>query len=216
MNTYKNVVRDARDAQVQFSSAISSIDNFSTSFGGDEWQLSESMEMIAKTIAARNVLGFSRQTFFIRFGSWDHHDEVLNSQSEQLAVLDNALDEFNSVLNELNMADCVTVFTISDFGRTLTSNGNGTDHGWGGNALVMGGALNGQDMYGSFPSLDLGNNLDTGGGVLIPTLSADEYFAELALWFGVSPSELSTILPNIGNFYNINSGNAPIGFLQMT
>jgi uncharacterized protein (DUF1501 family) len=216
MDSYKNTIRNARDAHLQFSSAIEGVTSFNTQFSGDEWELSESMEMIAKVIASRNVLGFSRQTFFIHFGGWDHHDEVLNSQDEMLGVLSNALGEFNSVMEELNVSDCVTVFTISDFARTLTSNGNGTDHGWGGNCLVTGGALNGKNIYGTYPSLALGNNLDIGGGVLIPTTSADEYFAELAMWFGVSNSELSTILPNIGNFYNTGSGTPPVGFMQMS
>ncbi len=92
------------------------------------------------------------------------------------------------------MFDSVTTFTISDFGRTLTSNGNGSDHAWGGNALVMGGDIKGGDMYGTFPSLALGGAYEVHNGVLIPTTSNDNYFAELALWFGVSPSDLSTLV----------------------
>ena len=132
-----------------------------------------------------------------------------------LYIVDQALGSFNDVLEELGLQDCVTTFTISEFGRTLTSNGNGTDHAWGGNVMVMGGQqLNGGQIFGDYPSLALGNNLEIGNGVLIPTTSADEYFAELAMWFGVGSAELATIFPNLSNFYSIGSG-APIGFLNI-
>ncbi len=113
------------------------------------------------------------------------------------------------------MFDGVTTFTISDFGRTLTSNGNGSDHAWGGNALVMGGDIKGGDMYGTFPSLALGGEYEIHNGVLIPTTSNDQYFAELALWFGVSPGDLSTLFPNIGNFYDTGSSAPPLGFMNL-
>lgn len=96
----------------------------------------------------------------------------------------------------------------------MTSNGNGTDHGWGGNIFVMGDTINGGQVFGNYPSLALGTNLDVGGGVLIPTTSCDEYFAELAIWFGIEPSELSTTFPNVGNFCDASSGVNPIGFIS--
>ena len=94
------------------------------------------------------------------------------------------------------------------------SNGFGTDHAWGGNALVFGGAVNGGEIYGQYPSLALNNELELGNGVLLPELCTDEYFAELALWLGVDSSELEDIFPNIANFYTPGSGN-PIGFLNI-
>ena len=112
------------------------------------------------------------------------------------------------------MDDKVTLFTESEFARTLNSNGAGSDHGWGGNHIVMGGAVKGREIYGTYPDLYSGSSQDTGRGRLIPSLSVDEYFAELALWFGVSPSDLSTVLPNIDRFYDPGSG-APVGFLQV-
>ena len=115
---------------------------------------------------------------------------------------------------EMGIFDNVITFTMSEFGRTLTSNGNGSDHAWGGNTMVMGGKVDGGKIFGSFPSLEIDNNLDVGRGRLIPTLSNDEYFAELAIWLGVAPSDLSTIFPNIGNFYNTTSGEMPIGFIN--
>ena len=152
------------------------------------------------------------QTFFILFGGWDHHDEVLNSQGAMLPVVSKALGEFHSALTELNVLQDVVTFTASDFGRTLTSNGRGSDHAWGGNHMVMGGPVQGGDIYGTYPQLFEDNPLDTGRGRLIPTTSCDEYFAELATWLGVGTSDLSTVIPNIERFYNPGSG-APVGFL---
>jgi len=97
--------------------------------------------MVAKTIASRSVLNMNRQVFVVPFFGWDHHDEVLNNQTSMLNVLDKGLGEFYTVLEELGVADKVTTFTASEFGRTLTSNGNGSDHGWGGHSFIMGGAV---------------------------------------------------------------------------
>ena len=113
---------------------------------------------------------------------------------------------------EIGIADRVTTFTASDFGRTLSSNGRGSDHAWGGNMMVMGGAVQGGDIYGSYPSLALGGPVDTGRGRLIPTLSVDEYFADLALWFGVPAADLDQVLPNIRRFYT-PGGAPPIGMM---
>ena len=131
-----------------------------------------------------------------------------------LSVVSKAMKEFDDAMTELGIQNQVTTFTASDFGRTLTSNGQGSDHAWGGNHMVMGG-VNGRKIYGDYPSLYEDNPLDTGRGRLIPTTSCDEYFAELALWFGVTPGELTTVFPNIGRFYDPISGSRmPIGFLN--
>ncbi|MEM7028937.1 MAG: DUF1501 domain-containing protein [Chloroflexota bacterium] len=209
--TFANTTRLAIDNHSQFSAAIAGVSPFSSQFSSNG--ISKSFEMVAKTIAARQRLGFKRQTFFIMFGGWDHHDEVLNSQMKMLSVVSKALQEFYTVLGELGMQNNVTTFTASDFARTLTSNGQGSDHAWGGNHMVMGGGVNGGKIYGTYPELHEGNALDTGRGVLIPTTSCDEYFAELATWFGVDRSELSTVFPNIGRFYDTASEQLPIGFM---
>ena len=212
--TYIETIKNARQADVEFSAAIDG-NQFDNVFGTDEDQFSEKLHMVARTIKARNTLNMSRQTFFVELGGWDHHDEVLDSQTDLLTIVDDGLSAFQRSLEEQGIADKVVTFVISDFGRTLTSNGNGTDHGWGGNVFVMGDAINGQRIFGDYPSLRLESDLDLGSGRLIPTLSADEYFAELSLWFGVPRSDLKTIFPNIGNFYDVNSGTAPIGFLNI-
>ncbi|MDJ0849050.1 MAG: DUF1501 domain-containing protein [Myxococcota bacterium] len=177
--------------------------------------LSQSLRMVARTIAARGALGAPRQTFFVTFGGWDHHDELLNNQAGMLATLSRALLEFDTALAELGVRDDVTTFTISDFGRTLSSNGRGSDHGWGGNQLVMGGSVLGGEFHGDYPALEPGNPLDTGRGRLIPTLATDEVFAELALWFGVRPDDLPGVLPNVTRFVDPGSTSPPVGFLRL-
>lgn len=169
--------------------------------------------MAAYSIAAHEALGMKRQIFFIDYGGWDHHDEVLNAQNGMLYELDTALGEFSDALSELGLGSQVTTFSLSEFGRTLTSNGNGTDHAWGGNVMVMGDQVKGKNIYGEYPTLALQSSIELGSGVLIPQLSADQYFAELALWFGVAPSELPTIFPALTNFYQPGSG-MPIGFIN--
>jgi len=209
-DSYKSTLKRSVDSNQIFNEAIANV-AITTPFSNTG--LSQNMRMVAQSIAAREQLGARRQIYFVELGGFDNHDELINNQANLLQVLNNAFSEFYAATEELNIADCVTTFTISDFARTLTSNGNGTDHAWGGNALVMGGAVNGKKMYGDYPALNLGSSLEVGNGILIPTTSADSYFAELALWFGISPNDLSLIFPNIGNFYNTSSGENPLGFL---
>ena len=210
--TFAAKMRGAIDAHLDFSAAIAGLPPLQTVFS--DTHLSRQFRMIALTIAAREALCMKRQTFFVEVGGWDHHDEVILNQAAMLPVISAALSEFQAALVELDVADLVTTFTASDFGRTLSSNGRGSDHAWGGNHLVMGGAVTGGDIYGRFPSLYSGNDLDTGRGRLIPTTSVDEYFAELAMWFGVSSADLPLVLPNLSRFYTAGSGAAPVGFLN--
>ena len=210
---YTDILKRSLDGSLEFRAAMAQIGNLNTFFSDN--RISQSFKRITEVIMARDILGFKRQIFFVRMGGWDMHGELIDAHERNLTVVDNALSEFASGLEEIGMFDGVTTFTISDFGRTLTSNGNGSDHAWGGNALVMGGDIKGGDLYGDYPSLALDSNLEVHNGVLIPTTPNDSYFAELALWFGVSPSELSTLFPNIGNFYDTGSGNAPLGFMNL-
>lgn len=196
------------DSAQAFSDATSSV-GISTPFPNTG--LAKQLKMVARTIAGRSALGQNRQIFFVAAGGWDHHDEVLNAQERQLPQVSQALSAFYQATDELGVADRVTSFTASDFGRTLTSNGNGSDHAWGGNHIVMGGAVQGGKVYGDYPmDLAAGNDLDADRGRLIPTTSVDEYNAELARWFGVSPTLMPDILPNIGNF----AGRQSLDFLS--
>lgn len=211
-STYAGVIQASQNTHELFSAAIGN-STLTTAFSASE--LSQSLQMVARTIKVRDQLGVSRQTFFVRFDGWDHHDELLNNQNTMLGIVSKAMSEFQTALGELGVEDCVTTFTISDFARTLTSNGNGTDHAWGGNALVMGSKVKGNEVYGSYPSLALNTDLEIGGGVIIPQISTDEYFAELALWYGVPKSDLALLFPNIGNFYNTMSNTPPLGFMEI-
>ncbi len=210
--TYADVVKASQNTHELFSASLNT-STLTTAFSANE--LSESLKMVARTIKIREQLGLKRQTFFVRYDGWDHHDELINIQSQMLGVVSKAMSEFQTALEEMNIQDNVTTFTISDFGRTLTSNGNGTDHAWGGNVMVMGSKVKGQEIYGSYPSLALDGDLEIGGGVLIPQISTDEYFAELALWYGVPKSDLAVLFPNIANFYDVFSSSPPIGFMDM-
>ena len=144
--TFAARMRGAIDAGVDFSTAIAAIPPLTTQFSNTA--LSRKFRMIALTIAARQALCMKRQTFFVEFGGWDHHDEVVLNQEAMLPVVSRALSEFHSALVELDVVGEVTTFTASDFGRTLSSNGRGSDHAWGGNHLVMGRAVAGGDIYG--------------------------------------------------------------------
>lgn len=218
--TYMKTVKTARDGGAQFIEALNNATPLTTEFEScivDQRYncLSTAMEMVAKTINVREALGMKRQIFFVEYGGWDHHEELLNSQAGMMNEVDMALGAFNNAVTEMGLQDQVTTFSISEFSRTLTSNGNGTDHAWGGNMFVMGGAVSGQKIYGQYPQLALGSNLEIGNGVILPTTSADEYFAELAMWYNVPKSGLLDIFPNLGNFYSVTSPDSPIGFMNM-
>lgn len=210
--TYKNITKSARTGNAQIQTALTNAPTFAGIFSNS--YLSDSFKMVAKIIASQSSLGMNRQIFFIDYGGWDHHDELLGNQEIMLEEVDNAIGEFHQALTSINKLNEVTTFTLSEFNRTLTSNGNGTDHAWGTNVFVMGGAVNGQKIYGEYPLLQLNGPLEVGGGVMIPTTAAEEYFAELAMWFGVPNSNLLDLYPNLGNFYSVGSGN-PLGFLTI-
>lgn len=177
--------------------------------------VAQQLRAAVKMIALRQALGLHRQTIFVSHGGWDHHGELLETQAGMLTTLSVALTAFQRALDQLGLQDGVITYSASDFGRTLRSNGRGTDHAWGGNALVMGGPVQGGRIYGTFPDQTLESANDTGyGGRMIPTTSVDSFFGEMLRWFGVPASSMSTVLPNIGNFYNVNSGSLPVGFLR--
>lgn len=210
--------RAALDAYALFASATEAPLPAGISF--PDTFLGRQLAMVARTIQGRAGLGVSRQTFFVQWGGWDHHSDVLTNQDEMLPELSAALAAFYNALVTLGVQNNVVAFTASDFGRTLTSNNRGSDHAWGGNQIVLGGAVRGQRIFGRYPSLAVNpergaeeNPLDVGRGRFIPTTSVDQFFAELALWLGVSKTDLPLILPNVGNFYSLSSETPPLGFL---
>jgi uncharacterized protein (DUF1501 family) len=216
--TWQQKRRAALDAYTVYSAAAGGTLPGNVTF--PDTPVGRQLRLVARGIMGRTAVGALRQTYFVNRGGWDHHSETLAQQSAMLPEIDAALGAFWQQLVALGVENNVTIFSASDFGRTLTSNGRGSDHAWGGNHFVVGGQVLGRKIYGGYPGLavnpDTGpevNPLDTGRGRLIPTLSCDEYFAELAIWLGVPKTSLPLILPNIGNFFATSGSGSPVGFL---
>lgn len=188
----------AIDNDALLKSALATIPTMNTVYPSTD--LANQLKMIAKLIAARNALGHKRQIFFAAVNGYDLHGGQVGAHDNLLAELSGAMKAFYDSTVELGVASSVTTFTASDFGRTLQTNGSGSDHGWGNHHIIMGGGVRGQRVYNSYPSLVLGGPNDTTQGRWIPTVSVDEYSATLAKWFGVSTTNLSTVLPNLGRF----------------
>ncbi|MFO1447100.1 MAG: DUF1501 domain-containing protein [Opitutaceae bacterium] len=192
------------------AAALASTGTISTSFPATT--LGNQLKSIAYLISAAGTLKLKRQVFFARVGGWDTHadqvdaDVSLGAHAGLLQQVSQAMNAFYNATIELGCANQVTTFTASDFGRTFTSNGDGSDHGWGGHHLVLGGGVKGGDIYGKMPSPVVNGPDDTGLGRWIPTTSVDEYGATLARWFGVSESNLPVAFPNIGRFAKPNLG----------
>ncbi len=181
--------------------------------------LADQLRMVARLIAARDQLGNKRQVFFVSIGGFDLHDNLINGQATLMDRLSSALTAFYNATATLGVADKVTTFTASDFGRTLTSNGDGSDHGWGSHHFMVGGAVRGRAFYGKAPPVSVTNSTTdandqwhVGQGRLLPSTSVDQYAGTLATWFGVQGTEMNGILPNMGNF---NSADYPtnLGFM---
>ncbi|MES2507668.1 MAG: DUF1501 domain-containing protein [Verrucomicrobiota bacterium] len=200
--------------------ALSGVD-FDAQFINAQTNLGDQLKAIAKLIAGRGSLNNRRQIFFASIGGFDTHQDQNDAQVNLLGELSGALLAFSNTLTALGVNDNVTTVTHSDFTRTLTPNGTdpetaGSDHGWGGHQIVLGGAVNGGQVYGSFPSLKLGQDQDAGTsnrGRWIPTTAVDQYAAVSAKWLGVSNGLLPDIFPNLGRFNDPFGGTANLGFL---
>jgi uncharacterized protein (DUF1501 family) len=138
--------------------------------------------------------------FFVGIGDYDTHGDQNNRYPVLMRELNHSLNSFYNALVEMGVSDKVTTFTASDFGRTLTSNGDGTDHGWGSHQMIMGDAIDGGKFFGNMPDLAIGSSDDIGEGRIIPTTSMDQYAASLASWYGLTPSQVSETFPNLANF----------------
>ncbi len=194
------------DANTKLSAAFATAPDFPLPPELASSSLGAQLRVVARMIASRVQLGAKRQVFFVSLGGFDTHDDQLTTQPGLHTQLGNALSYFYNTTVAMGIADQVTAFTGSDFGRTLTSNGDGSDHGWGSHHFVMGGAVRGQNYYGTFPIMGTNNNDEVGSGRLLPTTSVDQFAATLARWFGVANSDMSLVLPNIGNFATSNVG----------
>lgn len=170
-------------------------------------QIGNQLKEVAKVIKLRTQTGLKRQVFFCSLGGFDTHSGQSWQQWDLLKQLSAGMLSFYQATQELGVADQVTVFTESEFGRTLQPSGQGSDHGWGNHHLVMGGAVQGGDLYGQFPVMALGGPDDTGlRGALLPSTSLDQYGATLARWFGLDDTALNLVFTNLKNFPVKNLG----------
>ena len=214
--TYSTTTKNAMDSFSVFKEALQKVPGMTTVFPNNS--LSNNLAAVAKVMSVRNFLGAKRQIFFIDYGGWDMHSDLINGLNSKLPIVSQALKAFYDATVELGISDKVTTYTISDFARTATSNGLGADHAWGGNMMVMGGAVNGGKIYGAFPKMDVVSNPRNISfrGNFIPSVGTDELYAELALWYGISPADLCYVLPNLGNFYSYSAGNYPLGVMNFS
>jgi uncharacterized protein (DUF1501 family) len=202
---YAGALRSTLASADTVNSAIAAAPALQTSFPTAA-PLGQQLKTVAQLIAVRELLGATRQIFFISAGGYDTHDEQLLLQPGLLSSIATSLAAFHAAMEELGVVANVTTFTQSDFGRTLTSNGDGSDHAWGGLQLVLGGSVRGQAIYGEYPELRIGAPNDIGGGRFIPAVSSDQYVATLVRWFGLDESSIPAIAPSIGNFAQTDLG----------
>lgn len=203
-DTYSRITRRSIDAEAHVSAALAAAPDVNTPF--ENTTLANQLKMVARLIAGRAGLGARRQVFMVSLGGFDLHDGLPDNHPGLLAQVAGALRSFYDATVALGVADRVTTFTASDFGRTLSSNGDGSDHGWGSHHLLMGGAVKGRRFYGTAPSVSVNGPDDVGQGRLLPSTSVDQFAATLASWFGVGNSDLATVVPGIGNFTTRNLG----------
>ena len=199
------ITRRSIDAEAQVGAALASLPELQTEFDANS-ALASQLKMVARMVAARSAFAAARQVFMVSLGGFDLHDFLPDKHPGLLGQVGNALKSFHDASVELGVADRVTAFTASDFGRTLSINGDGSDHGWGSHHFVVGGAVKGRQFYGTAPAVSVNGPDDVGQGRLLPTTSVDQFAATLATWFGVSATELATVVPNIGNFATRNLG----------
>lgn len=203
-NEYNRVTARSIGAEAQISSALGDV-SLATPFPAGN-TLADQMKMVARLIGARSALGARRQVFLVSLGGFDNHDELMVLHPPLVEKLSAAMTAFYHATVELGVADQVTAFTASDFGRTLSANSGGSDHGWGSHHFVVGGAVKGKAFYGTAPPVSVGDSAapedqwHVGQGRLLPSTSMDQYAATLAKWFGVDDAELPGVLPNVGHF----------------
>ncbi len=171
-------------------------------------ELAAQLKIVARLIGARSALGVKRQVFFVSLNGFDSHDALMKNHALSMAQVNEAISAFYQATVDLGVSNNVTTFTASDFGRTLSANSDGSDHGWGSHHFIVGGAVKGGQFYGTAPHVSVNSDDQVGQGRLLPSTSVDQFSSTLAQWFGVSASELPGILPNIGNF-----GSTSLGFI---
>ena len=193
-----NLSRVSLDANDKLDAALQAGSSVQTAFPMSG--LGAQLRAVAQTMAVRDTLGASRQIFFVGIGGFDSHSTQANDLPGLQQDLGDSIAAFYAATQELGIENDVTTFTMADFGRTLTVNGDGTDHGWGSHHFVVGGGVKGGDIYGDIPVSQLGHAQDAGNGRLIPSVSVEQFAAPLGSWFGLNQSELNMALPGLSNF----------------
>jgi len=196
-------------ANESLTSALGGAPSIATAFPTGN-SLAAQLQMVARMISVAGALQARRQVFFVSLGGFDTHDGLLTTHPALLATVASALAAFQAALAELRVADRVTTFTASDFGRTLAGNNDGSDHGWGSMHFVLGGAVQGRRFYGTAPVIANNGPDDVGQGRLLPTTSVDQFAATLGGWFGLSDAQLLQVLPQLANH---DSGKRKLGFV---
>lgn len=220
-DAYNQVIRRARDYEGTVGAAVTAADassvDFDAIFANAQTNLGDQLKMIAKLIAGRESSGNSRQVFFCSTGGYDTHASQMPNHANLMNELSTGLKAFQDAMDALGVADDVLLYESSDFTRTFTPNGtsataSGSDHGWGGHQIVMGGPIDGKKLYGHFPDLTVGGPDDSNGtrGRWIPSTSVDQYGSVIANWFGVDSNSMEAIFPNLGRFddpFSVSSAN---------
>jgi len=204
-NEYNRISRRSIDANAALTSAFATAPTINTPFPASN-SLGDQLKMVARMISVGGNLGAKRQVFFVSMGGFDTHDSLTTTHPALLTKLANAMSAFYQATVELGVADKVTAFTASDFGRTLVANNDGSDHGWGSMHFMVGDAVKGQQLYGTAPVVANNGADDVGQGRLLPSTSVDQYAATLGKWLGASDSDLLTLLPNLANYSTRNLG----------
>ncbi len=208
-NEHNMVTKRAITAGNELTDAIAATQTINTVFPVDN-KLGDQLKFVAKMIASADTLTVKRQVFFVSLGGFDHHDGLLTKQPGLLKQVAEAMSAFYDATVELGVANQVTAFTASDFGRSLVGNNDGSDHGWGSTHFMMGGAVLGGNYYGTAPVIANNGPDDVGEGRLLPTTSVDQYAATIGKWLGATDAQLLDILPNLKNF---NASSRNLGFV---
>jgi uncharacterized protein (DUF1501 family) len=196
---HTRVMKRSIDANDVLTAALAAGPAITTPFPTGN-NLADQLKLVARMIGSADSLGAKRQVFFVSMGGFDTHDGLLDTHPGLLTAVSEAVSAFYAATVELGVANQVTAFTASDFGRTLTPNNDGSDHGWGSMHFVLGGAVNGKRFYGTPPVVANNGPDDVGQGRLLPTTSVDQLAATLGSWFGISDTDLLTVLPNLVNY----------------
>ncbi len=202
---YASAMRRSVATYEMVNTALNAATPLTTTFSNGT--LGQQLRMVAQMINVRAALGMQRQVFYVGLGGFDTHNDQLATHANILTDLSQSLQSFYNATVEMGLSESVTTFTASDFGRTLSTNSDGTDHGWGGHHFVVGGAVRGGRFFGAMNSLAQTNNPnDAGYGQIIPTTGVDQYAATLASWFGVDAGGIADIFPSLPMYNTANLG----------